>query len=142
MEDGATNVILRERRNLKRLYQKHYDLKSQCRFKWCTGETGIRLPFDVGMEDGKILFELDGGQHFNQVMNWKSPELNQESDKFKMRCANKNGYSVIRVIWEDVYYNRNEWLKKLTSSVDKILNEGGVWNIFICSNDEYEVYMD
>ena len=35
----------------------------------------------------KIIIELDGPQHFIQIMNWKSPEETRKGDIYKMKCA-------------------------------------------------------
>ena len=45
----------------------------------------------------KIIIELDGPQHFIQIMNWKSPKETCKGDIYKMKCANDNGFSVIRL---------------------------------------------
>jgi very-short-patch-repair endonuclease len=54
------------------------------------------------IEEHKKIIELDGPQHFTQVANWRAPELQQQQDLFKTKCANENGYSVIRVLQTDV----------------------------------------
>jgi very-short-patch-repair endonuclease len=45
---------------------------------------------------------MDGPQHFTQVANWRPPELQQQQDLFKTKCAVENGYTVIRVLQTDV----------------------------------------
>lgn len=54
------------------------------------------LPYDFVIH--KIIIELDGLQHFQQVGNWKSPTENLIRDKYKEDCANNNGYSIIRIL--------------------------------------------
>jgi len=69
------------------------------------------LPFDFCIEETKTMLELDGGQHFKQVSNWKSPEITIKEDVFKMQKASKEGYKVIRISQEDVYSNNARWLE-------------------------------
>ena len=45
---------------------------------------------------------MDGQQHFEQISNWTSPEIQIEKDKYKMKCANDNAFSVIRLLQDDV----------------------------------------
>ena len=95
------------------------------------------LPFDFVLEDYKVIIELDGLQHFIQVSNWQSPEINNDNDKYKMECANKNGFSIIRLLQEDVLYDRYEWLQELQNNIEKIKNEKQIQNIYMCKNNEY-----
>ena len=53
---------------------------------------------------------MDGGQHFKQVSNWLSPEETRLRDIFKMQKAEVDGYKVIRVTQEDVYWKGEAWL--------------------------------
>lgn len=78
---------------------------------WCKNHY---LPFDFCMEDIKLIIEVDGRQHFMQVSNWTSPDITQQNDMFKMNRANENGYSVIRIYQEDIFYNKIDWKTKLT----------------------------
>jgi hypothetical protein len=55
-----------------------------------------------------------------------------------MRCANKNGFSVIRILQEDVLYDRYDWLSELMNNIEKITNENRVQNIYMCKNNEYK----
>jgi hypothetical protein len=43
--------------------------KTQIRFDWCRfSQTNNIMPFDFGVD--KILIEVDGEQHFQQISNW------------------------------------------------------------------------
>jgi very-short-patch-repair endonuclease len=95
-------------------------------FDWCKNER--YLPFDFLLENYKIIIELDGRQHFMQVLNWQSPEETQKTDKYKMKQANENNYSVIRISQEDVWNDKNDWQNKLLNSIKKY---DKVTNIFI-----------
>ena len=49
----------------------------------------------------------------------------------------KNGFSVIRILQEDIYYNIYDWLSELIYNIDKLIESKLVCNIFICKNNEY-----
>ena len=55
-----------------------------------------------------------------------------------MNCANENGFSIIRILQKDVYYNKYDWLNELTNNIEKITNENRVQNIYMCKNNEYK----
>jgi very-short-patch-repair endonuclease len=55
-----------------------------------------------------------------------------------MKCATKNGFSVIRILQKDVYNNKYDWLNELTNNIEKITNENRVQNIYMCKNNEYK----
>lgn len=116
-----------------------YIVKQQLRYNWCRNpETNKYLPFDFVIEDLKLIIELDGGQHFKQVRDWASPEERQKIDIYKMKQANENGYSIIRLLQMDVYFNKNDWKTKLYDNIKKY--EVPI-NIFISNNDEYKNYI-
>jgi very-short-patch-repair endonuclease len=100
---------------------------------WCMNKK--HLPFDFCIPEKKVIIELDGPQHFTQVSNWKSPERCLENDIFKQRCANENGYSVVRIIQDDVWFDRYDWFTKLQEALKNI---GDCENVFLCQNHEYD----
>ena len=103
---------------LKILYPK---IEYQFKKDWCKSKRP--LPFDFLLEQLNIIIELDGRQHFRQVLNWESPEEQNKRDLYKMKCANQNGYSMIRILQEDVFYNKYDWLTELKESIEKIKND-------------------
>jgi very-short-patch-repair endonuclease len=113
-------------------------LKSQYKVDWCKDKK--HLPFDFVIEERKIIIEQDGEQHWKQVAKWKTPEHNRQRDLYKMKCANENGFSIIRIIQEDIFKNKYDWLDELTKNIDKITNENRIQNIFMCKNNEYKNY--
>lgn len=124
---------------LNKLTEYGYSTLHQRRFDWCRNiKTDRLMPFDFVIEEYKLIIELDGNQHFKQVSNWGDPTLQREKDIHKMICANKNGYSVIRLYQEDVLYERNNWLDKLESNF--YLHNIPI-NIFISSGAQYENFM-
>ena len=82
--------------------------------------------------------ELDGKQHFEQIGNWLAPEENRKNDLYKMKCANENGFSVIRILQKDVYHNNYDWLTELIDNIEKNTNENRVQNIYMCKKNEYK----
>ena len=120
------------------LIQIYPMLKRQHKVDWCKNIS--YLPVDFMLEIFKIIIELDGPQHFIQVSNWKSPEETHKGDLYKMKCANENGFSVIRLTQEDVLYDKYEWLSELVGSIKKIVEENIVQNIYLCKNNEYDQF--
>lgn len=110
----------------------------QFKVDWCKNKS--YLPFDFCIGEHKIIIELDGDQHFRQVSNWETPEKTQETDKYKMECANANGYSVIRLLQEDVFKDKYEWKTELVNNINKIISECKIQNIYMCKNNEYKKY--
>ena len=122
-----------------KLIEKYDSLKRQYKVNWCKNfKTNRHLPFDFCISEQKIIVEVDGPQHMKQIGNWQSPELTKVNDLYKMKCANDNGYSIIRILQKDIWHNRYDWLQELTNNIDKIVSEKEVQNIYMCKNDEYK----
>ena len=120
------------------LIQHYLQLKQQFKVEWCKNKT--YLPFDFVLEEYKIIIELDGTQHFEQVSNWTSPEETHLNDVYKMKCANENGYSVIRLLQTDVFYDTYDWLTELRQHIEKIILEQRVQNMYMCKDNEYAIF--
>ena len=117
---------------------KTYTITRQYKNDWCKNAlTNKYLPFDFLLDNYNIIIELDGPQHIKQVSNWQSHLLTQENDKYKMKCANENGYSVLRILQKDVWHNRYDWKTEILDTIQKIIDENVVQNIFMCKTDEY-----
>jgi len=125
-EDKFNNILIK----------KIPSLKTQYKFDWCKNVK--HLPFDFVIEEKRIIIELDGLQHLKQVSKWKSPEYNKKRDLYKMKCANENGYSIIRILQEDVWHNKYDWLDELIYNINKIVLDKKVQNIYMCKKDEYK----
>ncbi|AYV76646.1 MAG: restriction endonuclease [Terrestrivirus sp.] len=116
----------------------NYDVKRQPKYEWCKNpKTNNYLPFDFVIESLKIIIELDGAQHFRQVSNWRSSDEQQKLDIYKMEQANKNYYTVIRLLQEDVLNNKNNWENNL---INNIKSYEKPTQIYICNNNEYNNY--
>lgn len=111
-------------------------VEKQAKFDWCKNKK--LLPFDFYIEKYKLIIELDGPQHFKQISNWQSPEEIQKNDKYKMKCANENGYSIIRILQENVFNDKNDWKNKLKESIKEYDNPS---NIFIGDKDIYNDFI-
>ena len=98
------------------LEDKYTNIISQPKYDWCKNIT--YLPFDFSLENKKTILEIDGGQHFKQVSNWKSPEETQERDLYKMKCALENGYRIIRIFQEDIFNNVIDWKTLLENAIN------------------------
>jgi len=118
---------------LKEIYPT---IKSQFKVEWCKNIK--HLPFDFVLIEKKIIVELDGESHFIQVAKWKTPEHNRSRDIYKRMCANDNGFSIIRLLQTDVFFDKYDWLQELTNNIDKIVLEKKVQNIYMCKNNEYK----
>jgi very-short-patch-repair endonuclease len=125
-----------------KLYEKIQPLYStiitQFKQEWCKKLS--YLPFDFCIPEYKIIIELDGPQHFRQISNWSSPEEQFENDKYKEKCANDNGYSVIRFLQEDVFYDTYDWVKELCETIEEIKNGDEITNVYLCKNGEYDAF--
>ncbi len=130
-----------ERKLFEKLVLHFPNLIHQYRVDWCkNNETKRYLPFDFAEKDLKIIIELDGAQHFRQVANWSSPDIQHKNDLYKMECANKNNFSVIRIIQEDVWNDLYDWVEEIRKTIDKIKVENFVQNIFLCKKNEYDIF--
>lgn len=122
---------------LTKILKEYFPLLiTQAKYDWCKNKK--HLPFDFCLEDQKIIIECDGENHWKQVAKWKTPEHNHIRDVYKMKCANENGYSVIRIVQEDVFKDKYNWLQELLENIDKIVLENRVQNIYMCKKNEYK----
>ena len=120
---------------LKEIYPS---IISQFKQEWCKNK--LQLPFDFCIPEYKIIIELDGPHHFKQISNWRCPEEQHKVDIFKEKSANEHGYSTIRLIQEDVFYNKYNWLTKLQMHINEIKEQEIICNIYMCKNDEYKLF--
>ena len=141
-----TNIVCKKRwcnicinKTEKKLYEYFLPLYptiiKEFKRDWCKNIN--HLPFDFCIEEHHIIIELDGRQHFTQVSNWESPEQQQDNDKYKMQKANENGYSVIRIIQEDVLFDSYDWKTELHNNIEQLKQSSIPTNIFMCANQEY-----
>ena len=128
---------------LSKLKPLYPNIKKEFKINGCKAIYDLR--FDFCIKEFKIIIELDGKQHFEDVIHFKSKlslEERQARDIFKMEFANKEGYSVIRLVQYDVLNKNYDYLNELIKCINIINNLKKVKNIFLCLNNEYEPYYD
>lgn len=116
-----------------------YDTSRSYRPSWCKTKDGkLLFSFDIFIHNTNLIVELDGEQHFKPIKGWKSnPEEVQSRDFYKMTKALENGYTIIRLLQEDVYKNKNDWENSLKSAIRQY-DEPQI--IYLCKNGEYDEY--
>jgi hypothetical protein len=88
-----------------------------------------------------VIIGLDGRQHFTKVHYWKTtPEEQFINDKFKEKCANENGYSVIRILQLDVWGDNYDWFTELSASIEQLASSGTITNKYLCKKGQYDGY--
>lgn len=97
------------------LKQKQLKIKGQVIFDWAKNKK-----YDFLLEDYNLIIELDGRQHFQQVSNWRPPEYNKKNDELKNKLALENGYRIIRICQEIVFYEKEDWENKLLNMINKV----------------------
>ena len=98
------------------LQEHHKNVLSEAKFEWCKNKQC--LPFDFLLEEQKVLVEVDGRQHFKEMSHWKNDIQNrQERDVYKMTCAIEQGYRIVRIFQEDVFYNNINWKIQLQEAI-------------------------
>jgi len=102
------------------LLTRYENVKYLVKYDWCINpETRYKLCYDFVVND-KIIIELDGKQHFEQVGNWRRPEEENKRDRYKIKCALENGYSIIHIYQVDIFKNINNWDVKLENIINQI----------------------
>lgn len=133
------NCVNKTEEKLYNELTKYYVIQRQFKPNWCKNlKTNRYLPYDFMLEDLNIIIEQDGPQHFKQIGNWQSPELTKINDIYKIKCANENGCSIIRLLQKDIWHDKYDWLQELLNNIDKIVLDKRVQNIYMCKNDEYK----
>jgi hypothetical protein len=116
--------------------------KTQLRYDWCrfSGTNNV-MPFDFGLEEEKVLIELDGIQHFEQVSNWDHPERVQAKDVEKTKKAIEAGYSVIHLYQPEVWEDRYEWKQVLKEQVERLRGRQSSVCVFISQKEVYGTHI-
>jgi very-short-patch-repair endonuclease len=121
------------------LLLNNFDIKKEAKFEWSkNNDTNAYFRYDFCIEYYKLIIEIDGIQHFKNIIHWKNDyKENQSRDKYKMEIALNEGYSIIRILQEDIYKNKFDWKKELLENIKKKINPQ---IIYICKNNEYLEY--
>ena len=59
-----------------------------------------------------------------------------------MKCASEQGYSIVRLLQNDVWFNTYNWLEELISNIEMIKSSNKIQTIYMCKNDEYKNYIN
>lgn len=100
-----------EKKILNWLDRLNIKFSFQPKFDWCKNKKC--LPFDFFLPEYKLIIELDGSHRWKQRNKFKTPEENCETDIFKQRQAILNGFSVVRIFQEDVWFDSTNWKSDL-----------------------------
>lgn len=107
---------------LQTLFSKK-DVKHQ--FKHEKVKNIRELPFDICILPHQIIIEVDGRQHFQNVSQFKSNAVEQcERDCNKMKIIFEEGYSIIRIVQEDIWLpkTRDEMFTKLEKAIQECIH--------------------
>ena len=100
------------------LISKNFKVVRQKSFPWCVfTDTNRKSKFDFFLPDFNLIIELDGNQHFRQVMNWEDPNFTRERDVFKMKKCLENNISIVRLYQPDVLNDKNNWKQKIFDNI-------------------------
>ena len=129
-----------ERKVYNELIKYYPTLKREFTADWCRGVKSRKLlQFDFCIEGKRSIIELDGGHHFEDVKHFKSSfEEQHERDLLKQLAANENGFRVIRLMQEDVWLDKYDWLTELLKNIEDDTKQ----NVFMCKNDEYDFFSE
>ena len=127
-----------EKKIHEHLINYYSELEREFKMSQCKNlETNRHYPFDFCIKEKRVIIELDGRQHFEDVKYWKSSFKDRHVvDVFKQTTANDNGFRVIRLIQEDVWSDKYDWLTELLKNIEDDTKQ----NIFMCKNDEYDFF--
>ena len=128
---------------VQNLYSKK-DVKRQ--FKHEKVRNILELPFDICIISHKIIIEVDGGQHFKDVSHFDSKAKNQcQRDCEKMRIIFEEGYSIIRIVQQDVWTEktREQMLRKLSMGIQECIDsESPMIHYLSIDEDMYQKHKD
>jgi hypothetical protein len=101
------------------------------------------MPFDFEIVGHSIIIELDGQQHFEQVMEWQSAEATRKKDFYKQHSAIINGYRVIRLTQRMVWRDTSDWEDVLFNHINRMMaNPRETGTIYISTDDIYDRFIN
>jgi very-short-patch-repair endonuclease len=135
-------TIEAERRLADFLVKEGFIIKREARFEWCKNQkTGKYRRYDFLIEEHKVIIETDGIQHFRSFGKMRrSPEDEFKNDIYKMKCANRNGYKIIRILSSMITCDTYNWWK--TQMLESINSDNKKVNEFIANTDIYDKYVN
>lgn len=82
----------------------------QAKFDWCKNpETDRHYLYDFYIPSLRLIVEIDGPQHFQQVHNWTCPVEIQKTDLYKEQRATQHDIRIIRLLQTDIYFDTHKW---------------------------------
>ena len=123
------NKWLLKNKNIKSIKREYSPKWCSTEFKYINAKKQIvksryqyRYDFFITFNNKKkLIIELHGRQHFEQVSMWKSPFEQQIRDKYKIIKAKQNNIPLIECLQEDVYSDKNQWNIKLEKQLKKYM---------------------
>lgn len=121
------------------LKDKYDDLGRQFKPEWLLNtETGFYFSFDFVLKDVRVVIEVDGRQHFEDIKFFKNDaETNVKRDVEKMVKAVENNYRVIRLHQEDVWEDKTDWRNWL---IERIGDDGS--KVCFPDKEEYNLHKE
>ena len=149
-ENEKLQIILNKNKKTElKLFEYLKDIDKDCvyqsSYEWCKNkDTDNRNIYDYEIFK-KILIELDGPQHIKYVPHFHRNgetdlSIQIERDEYKMNCALKNGFHIIRILQEDVWFDKNNWREELKTCIDILKNINHSTIICIGNNKIYNQY--
>jgi very-short-patch-repair endonuclease len=85
--------------------------------------------FDFADLTMKTIIELDGDQHFRNIVHWRSTaEDNRKRDLNKMLSAFTQGFSGLRIYQVDVWEDKHDWRVWIIAALNLINSESApIW---------------
>jgi very-short-patch-repair endonuclease len=141
---GCPRCVNKTQDMLYELIKNNYemlDVTTNVAFDWSKSQKSDKhyYRFDIVVSKMNIIIECDGDQHFRDVMNWKSAEDTRELDIYKMKKAIENGFTIIRILQDDVYSKLNDWEVKLDKAIRMYDHPSAV---FIVNKDKYDKHIE
>ena len=101
---------------LKSMYP---EVVAQATFPWGVGASRHPYRYDFYLPIQHTVLELDGEQHFRRVKRkWSPPSEVRRNDVTKTSLARVHGLSTIRILQNDVFYDRMDWKEALTIALE------------------------
>ena len=109
---------------LKKKYN-NYNIIHQFKPNWCKNiYTGRNLPFDICIEELKLIIEIDGDQHFTSdsiyYKNDEDEKTTKKIDLYKIKQTKNNNYHIIRLYQPNVWDNVINWKQNINDTINKI----------------------
>lgn len=95
-------------------------IRDKAVFDWCINpKTGKKMRYDFVFEKQSKIIEVDGRQHWTNVVGWEPTEDIQYRDSVKEELAEKHGFVILRMVQDDVLHDRYDWMKEILEFLEK-----------------------